>query len=374
MIKFQLIKNAKNSFPKARRGKITTAHGTIETPCFMPVGTIGNVKAMMPESVAQTGAEIILGNTYHLSLRPGADIVAQMGGLQKYNNWHKPILTDSGGFQVMSLASLRKITEDGVAFQSHIDGSKHYLSPEISTDIQHKLNSNITMAFDECTAYPATHEVAKKSMELSMRWALRSKKAFVARDGFGIFGINQGSVYADLRAESAKILTDIGFDGYAIGGLAVGEGQKLMFAALDFVPDFLPQDKPRYLMGVGKPDDILGAVCRGVDMFDCVLPTRSGRNGQAFTRYGTLNMKNAIHKTDDKPIDANCACPACKNYSRSYIHHLIRASEILGAMLLTWHNLHYYQDLMRGIRGAIEADNMQEFVAQTTADWAKKHE
>ncbi len=365
MIQFELIKTD----GVARRGRVSTAHGTIETPCFMPVGTVGTVKAMTPEAVASTGAEIILGNTYHLHLRPGEDIVAQMGGLQKFNNWHRPILTDSGGFQVMSLSGLRKISEKGVEFQSHIDGSRHFLSPEISIQIQHKLNSNITMAFDECTPFPATAEQAQKSMQLSMRWARRSKDAFIDRDGFGIFGINQGSVYHDLRLESAEKLAEMGFDGYAIGGLAVGEGQEQMFKVLDYIPAHLPADKPRYLMGVGKPDDILGAVLRGVDMFDCVLPTRSGRNGQAFTRFGTCNMKNAKHKNDPNPIDPECQCPACKNYSRAYIHHLIRAGEILGAMLLTWHNIHYYQDLMRTIRTAIETNTLTQTAKTLQIQW-----
>lgn len=333
-----------------RIGKISTAHGVINTPVFMPVGTAGTVKAMLPESVASTGAEIILGNTYHLMLRPTAERVEKLGGLHKFMNWYKPILTDSGGFQVMSLAKLRKITEKGVSFQSHIDGTTYELTPERSIEIQHLLGSTITMAFDECTPFPATYEEAKNSMELSMRWAERSKKAFVKRDGYALFGIVQGGIYGDLRRESIKALMDIGFDGYAIGGLAVGEGQEEMFHVLDELMPHMPEDKPRYLMGVGKPDDITGAVNRGVDMFDCVIPTRSGRNGQAYTRMGVINIRNAQYTDDPLPIDDKCSCPACKNYSRAYIQHLVKSGEILGAMLMTWHNLQYYQDIMKGLR------------------------
>jgi queuine tRNA-ribosyltransferase len=346
---------------KARRGQLSTAHGVINTPAFMPVGTAGTVKAMLPESVKATGAEIILGNTYHLMLRPGAERVAAFGGLHKFMNWQGPILTDSGGFQVMSLAQLRKITEEGVAFRSHIDGAKIMLTPERSIEIQHLLDSNITMCFDECTPFPATEEQAANSMRLSMRWAERSRKAFKARAGYLQFGIVQGGVYRALREESAKTLTGIGFEGYAIGGLAIGEGQPEMFRVLDFTPDFLPQDRPRYLMGVGRPEDIVGAVARGIDMFDCVMPTRSGRTGLAFTRTGELNMRNARHADDQGPIDPECACPACRNYSRGYFHHLIKAKEMLGPMLLTWHNLHYYQELMQGLRGAIAAGALEAF-------------
>ena len=348
---------------KARRGQLKTAHGVINTPAFMPVGTAGTVKAMLPESVKATGAEIILGNTYHLMLRPGAERVAEFGGLHRFMNWPAPILTDSGGFQVMSLSELRKISEDGVAFRSHIDGSKQMLTPERSIEIQHQLDSNVTMCFDECTAFPATPEQASSSMRLSMRWAERCRKAFKARDGYHLFGIVQGGIYEDLRRESAETLDMIGFDGYAIGGLAIGEGQQEMFRVLDFTPDFLPKDRPRYLMGVGRPEDILGAVRRGIDMFDCVMPTRSGRTGHAFTRSGELNIRNARHATDSAPVDATCSCPCCKSYSRGYIHHLIKAKEILAAMLLTWHNLHYYQELMQGIRAAIEQGSLDDFAA-----------
>lgn len=346
----------------ARRGRIETAHGVIDTPAFMPVGTAATVKCMRPGSVAETGAQIILGNTYHLTLRPGADRIEKLGGLHRFMNWPGPILTDSGGFQVMSLAKLRKITEDGVTFQSHIDGSRHVLSPEISIQIQHKLDADITMAFDECTPYPASHDDAAASMRMSMRWAKRSKAAFTEREGYGLFGIVQGSTYEDLRGESVQALSEIGFDGYAIGGLAVGEGQTEMFSVLDYTAPELPVDRPRYLMGVGKPDDIVGAVQRGVDMFDCVLPTRSGRTAQAFTRFGQLNLKNARHAEDDRPIDPECTCPACGEHTRAYLHHLFKASEVLGLMLLTWHNLHYYQELTAGLRVAIEAGELDAFV------------
>ncbi len=346
---------------KARRGRVDTAHGSIETPCFMPVGTAGTVKAMLPENVAGTGAQIILGNTYHLMLRPTAERVARLGGLHEFMNWPGPILTDSGGFQVMSLAELRKLTEEGVTFRSHIDGSRHTLTPERSMEIQNLLDATITMAFDECTPYPCSKEQAASSMELSMRWAGRSREAFEQRNGYGLFGIQQGSVHADLRQQSAEALVDIGFEGYAIGGLAVGEGQAMMFQTLDFCVDMLPADKPHYLMGVGKPDDLVGAVARGVDMFDCVLPTRCGRTGQAFTRRGAVNIKNARHKDDPRPLDEACACPACRQYSRAYLHHLIRADEILGLMLMTWHNLQYYQDLMADMRQAIETETFGAF-------------
>lgn len=356
-LKFELLKKHK----KARLGKLHTAHGIVDTPAFMPVGTCATVKAMQPEAVAATGAQILLGNTYHLMLRPGEDLVEKMGGLHKFMNWDKPILTDSGGFQVMSLSELRKITEKGVEFRSHIDGKKIMLTPEYSINIQHKLDSNITMCFDECTPYPSTHEVAKNSMQMSMRWAKRSKDAFVNRDGYGIFGIQQGSTFEDLRAESSEKLTEIDFDGYAIGGLAVGEGQEEMFKALDYAPDMLPVDKPRYLMGVGRPDDIVGAVDRGVDMFDCVMPTRSGRTALGFTARGTVNIRNARHREDHRPLEAECDCPLCTNYSRAYLYHLIKANEILGVMLLTWHNIRYYQRLMQAIRNSLANDSFEEF-------------
>jgi len=339
---------------QARRGVILTPRGDIRTPAFMPVGTAATVKAMMPESVAATGADILLGNTYHLMLRPGAERVARLGGLHQFMNWQKPILTDSGGFQVMSLSDLRKLTEEGVTFRSHIDGSKHMLSPERSMEIQRLLGSDIVMCFDECPALPADRDRIASSMQLSMRWAKRSREAFGTRPGHALFGIQQGGLEEDLRRESAEALQEIGFEGYAIGGLAVGEGQEAMFGCLDTAPGMLPQDKPRYLMGVGKPDDIVGAVKRGVDMMDCVLPSRSGRTGQAWTRRGQVNIKNARHADDPRPLDADCTCPACRNYSRAYLHHVFRAQEMISGMLLTWHNLHYFQHIMQGMRDAIE--------------------
>jgi len=348
---------------RARRGRLETAHGSIETPAFMPVGTAATVKAMRPEEVRATGAEIILGNTYHLMLRPGAERVAALGGLHTFMNWPGPILTDSGGFQVMSLTGLRKLTEEGVAFQSHIDGAKYLLTPERSMEIQHLLDSNITMALDECTPFPAEHAVAEKSMAMSMRWAERSKAAFRPRPGYGLFGIVQGSIYPDLREVSSRALTDIGFDGYAVGGLAVGEGHDMMVKTLDLTTPHLPEDRPRYLMGVGKPIDIVESVALGIDMFDCVLPTRSGRTNQAWTRRGPVNIRNARHKDDPRPLDADCTCPVCSNYSRAYLHHLNVAKEILGLMLLTQHNLHYYQELMAGIRAAITAGRFGDFRA-----------
>ncbi|MBL3703165.1 tRNA guanosine(34) transglycosylase Tgt [Sulfitobacter sp. BDSS02] len=338
---------------RARTGVISTPRGQIRTPAFMPVGTAATVKAMMPESVAATGADILLGNTYHLMLRPGAERVDRLGGLHKFMNWEKPILTDSGGFQVMSLAGLRKLTEQGVTFKSHVDGSKHELTPERSMEIQRLLGSDIVMCFDECPALPADEKRVAESMRLSMRWAERSRDAFGDRPGHALFGIQQGGVTQELRAESAEKLRAIGFDGYAVGGLAVGEGQETMFEVLDYAPEMLPEDKPRYLMGVGKPDDIVGAVKRGIDMMDCVLPSRSGRTGQVFTRRGVVNIKNARHADDPRPLDEECGCPACRNYSRAYLHHVFRAQEMISGMLLTWHNLHYYQDLMAGMRGAI---------------------
>ncbi len=361
---FDIIK----SDGRARLGTLMTAHGPIDTPAFMPVGTAGTVKAMTPEAVAETGAQIILGNTYHLMLRPGADRVERFGGLHKFMNWPGPILTDSGGFQVMSLKSLRKMSEEGVVFKSHIDGSSHNLTPEYSMQIQHKLDSNITMVLDECTPFPATEQEAEHSMLRSMRWAKRSKNAFIERHGYGLFGIVQGSIYPELRHQSAAQLQDIGFDGYALGGLAVGEGQEIMFQVLDQTTPHLPTNRPRYLMGVGKPSDIVGAVRRGIDMFDCVLPTRSGRTDQAFTRRGQLNMRNARHKDDTRPLDTNCTCYTCRHYSRGYIHHLGMAKEILGATLLSWHNLHYYQDLMRGLRNAIAEGALDAFTAIFAAE------
>lgn len=354
-----------------RRGRLETAHGSIETPAFMPVGTAATVKAMMPESVAATGAEILLGNTYHLMLRPGAERIGALGGLHRFMGWEKPILTDSGGFQVMSLAKLRKMDEDGVTFRSHVDGSAHRLTPERSMEIQNLLDADVTMAFDECTPFPATPEVAAASMRLSMRWAARSKAAFVPREGYGLFGIVQGSVYPELRAESAARLTEIGFDGYAVGGLAVGEGQEAMFETLDFTTPLLPKSKPRYLMGVGKPLDIVGAVLRGVDMFDCVMPTRSGRTAQAFTHRGTLNLRNARHADDPRPMDERCDCPACTRFSRAYLHHLIRCEEIQGAMLLTWHNLRFYQMLMARLRAAIEAGTLTQTAVAIAAELSR---
>lgn len=347
----------------ARAGRLSTAHGTLDTPCFMPVGTAATVKAMTPEGVAATGARLILGNTYHLMLRPGAERIAALGGLHQFMNWPHAILTDSGGFQVMSLSKLRTISEEGVAFRSHIDGSKHLLTPERSVEVQHLLGSDITMAFDECTPFPSERAAVEASMELSMRWAERSRHAFVDRRAHGIFGIVQGGVHADLRERSAKRLVEIGFDGYAIGGLAIGEGQATTFAMTEATVPFLPEDRPRYLMGVGKPADLIGAVKRGIDMFDCVLPTRSGRTAQAFTRRGSLNLRNARHADDPAPLDGECRCPACTGFSRAYLHHLVKAGEILAAMLLTAHNLTYYADLMTAMREAIVAGRLAQFEA-----------
>ena len=359
----------------ARTGVIRMQRGDIRTPAFMPVGTAGTVKAMQPENVRSTGADMLLGNTYHLMLRPTAERISRLGGLHKFMNWERPILTDSGGFQVMSLTELRKMSEQGVEFRSHLDGSKIMLTPERSMEIQRLLGTDIVMAFDECTPFPATEEVAKSSMELSMRWAQRSRDAFDSgADHAGraaLFGIVQGGVHENLRFRSIDALTEIGFDGYAVGGLAVGEGQEMMFKVLDFTMPRMPKDAPRYLMGVGKPDDIVGAVERGIDMFDCVMPTRSGRTGQGFTRFGPINMKNARHKDDDRPIDAACACPACNQYSRAYIHHLIKSSEILGAMLLTWHKLQFYQDLMAGLRAAIAEGTLACFSEDFRTNYAR---
>ena len=345
----------------ARLGRLSTAHGVVDTPVFTPVGTAATVKAMTPAGVAATGARLILGNTYHLMLRPGAERIAALGGLHRFMNWPYAILTDSGGFQVMSLASLRTIDEEGVEFRSHLDGSRHLLTPERSIEIQRLLGADITMALDECTPYPTTREAVEASMELSMRWAERSRRAFVARPGHGIFGIAQGGVHAELRQRSAARLVEIGFDGYAIGGLAIGEGQETTFAMVEATVPALPENRPRYLMGVGKPADLVGAVRRGVDMFDCVLPTRSGRTEQAFPREGPLNLRNARHADDPVPLDPECRCPACAGFSRAYLHHLTKAGEILASMLLTAHNLTYYADLMAAMRTAIAGGRLADF-------------
>ncbi|MBH0113070.1 tRNA guanosine(34) transglycosylase Tgt [Novosphingobium sp. YJ-S2-02] len=358
---------------KARTGTIAMRRGEIRTPAFMPVGTAATVKAMKPQDVRATGADIILGNTYHLMLRPGAERMARLGGLHKFMNWDRPILTDSGGYQVMSLSDLRKITEEGVTFASHLDGSRHMLSPERSMEIQRLLGSDIVMAFDECPKIDQPRDVIARSMEMSMRWAKRSRDGFDSGEEHAersaLFGIQQGALDEGLRKESADALTQIGFDGYAIGGLAVGEGQEAMFATLEFAPGQLPEDRPRYLMGVGKPDDLVGAVERGVDMFDCVLPTRSGRNGQAFTWNGPLNMRNARHAEDTGPIDERCTCPTCKTYTRAYLHHLIRSGEMLGAMLLTEHNLSFYQQLMQAMRDAIAEGRFAAFARKFRDDY-----
>ena len=358
----------------ARAGVLHTAHGTVPTPVFMPVGTAGTVKAMTADAVRATGARMVLGNTYHLMLRPGAERIARLGGLHRFMDWHGPILTDSGGFQVMSLAGLRKMDADGVTFQSHVDGSRHRLTPERSVEIQHLLGADVTMCFDECTPFPATHEQAATSMRLSMRWAARSRDAFVPRPGHGLFGIVQGSVFPDLRAESVAALTDIGFEGYAVGGLAVGEGQEAMFTTLECTTPLLPTDKPRYLMGVGTPSDLIGAVRRGIDMFDCVMPTRSGRTGRAYTRGGVINIRNARHAEDNRPLDPGCTCPACRNHSRAYLHHLFKANEMLGPMLLTWHNIQYYQDLMTELRAGILAGDLAGTAARIEAGWQAEKE
>ncbi len=356
---------------RARTGRIETAHGPVETPAFMPVGTAATVKAMTADAVRATGAEMVLANTYHLMLRPGAERIERLGGLHRFMDWPGPILTDSGGFQVMSLADLRKITEAGVIFQSHVDGSRHELSPERAVDIQRMLDTDVTMVLDECTPFPADEKTVAESMRRSMRWAARGRDAFARRPGYGLFGINQGGVHESLRRESAEALGAISFDGYAIGGLAVGEGQETTFRVLDFTVPFLPEDRPRYLMGVGKPADLVGAVARGVDMFDCVLPTRSGRTEQAFTRFGSVTLSNARHRDDPRPLDAACGCPACRKHSRAYLHHLINTKEILGPMLLTWHNLHYYQELMAGMRTAIAAGRFGAFAETFAAEQAR---
>ncbi|MBI2585986.1 MAG: tRNA guanosine(34) transglycosylase Tgt [Rhodospirillales bacterium] len=356
----------------ARTGSLMTAHGPIDTPAFMPVGTAATVKAMTPEAVQATGAQCILANTYHLMLRPGPELIAELGGLHAFMNWPGPILTDSGGFQVWSLAKLRELDEDGVEFRSHLDGALHRLTPERAVEIQALLGGDVAMVLDECTPLAASEDEVAQSMRLSMRWAGRCKQAYRERDGHGLFGIVQGGVYAHLRAESAETLVRLGFDGYAIGGLSVGEGQKAMLKVVERTVPWLPEDRPRYLMGVGKPADLVGAVGRGIDMFDCVLPTRSGRTDQAFTRAGTLNLRNARHRKDPGPLDDACACPTCKGYSRAYLHHLVMAKEMLGPMLLTWHNLHYYQDLMAAMRQAINAGAFETFAAAFAAEQAVK--
>jgi queuine tRNA-ribosyltransferase len=358
----------------ARAGVLHTAHGDVATPVFMPVGTAGTVKAMTAEAVRSTGARMVLSNTYHLMLRPGAERIASLGGLHRFMDWHGPILTDSGGFQVMSLSQLRRLDETGVTFRSHLDGSEHRLTPERAVAIQHALGADVTMVLDECTPFPATEAEAAASMRRSMRWAARCREAFVPRAGHGLFGIVQGSVYPELRAESVAALTAIGFEGYAVGGLAVGEGQETMFAMLDVTVPLLPADRPRYLMGVGTPADIVGAVARGIDMFDCVIPTRSGRMGRAYTSRGVLNLRNARFAADPRPLDPDCACPACTRHSRAYLHHLIKSGEMLGPMLLTWHNLHYYQALMRGLRAAILDGRFAAHTAALAAQWAQGDE
>jgi queuine tRNA-ribosyltransferase len=356
----------------ARAGSLHTAHGDVPTPTFMAVGTVGTVKAMTADAVRATGAKIVLGNTYHLMLRPTAERVGRLGGLHKMMDWPGPILTDSGGFQVMSLAKLRKMDEAGVTFRSHIDGSAHHLTPERSMEIQYLLDATITMVLDECTKFPATHEEAAASMQLSTRWAKRSRRAFVTREGYGQFGIVQGGVYEDLRRESAGALRELNFEGYAIGGLAVGEGQEMMFGMLDITAPLLPEQKPRYLMGVGTPDDLLGAVARGVDMFDCVMPTRAGRTARAFTSHGVFNMRNARFIDDGAPLDETCSCLCCTRHTRAYLHHLFRAEEILGPMLLTTHNLTYYQSLMQGARDAILTGDYDAYCARVRAGWAEE--
>ncbi|MBB3585428.1 queuine tRNA-ribosyltransferase [Sphingomonas sp. BK481] len=360
----------------ARTGQIAMQRGVIRTPAFMPVGTAATVKAMKPDDVAAAGADIILGNTYHLMLRPGAERVARLGGLHGFMGWSKPILTDSGGYQVMSLADLTKRSEEGVSFKSHLDGTRHLLSPERSIEIQRLLGSNIVMAFDELVPTTSTREVQAAAMERSMRWAKRSRDAFNAggahAENNAIFGIQQGALNESFRKSSADALIDIGFDGYAVGGLAVGEGQEAMFGCLDFAPGQLPADKPRYLMGVGKPDDIVGAVERGIDMFDCVMPTRSGRTGQAFTRKGPINIRNARFAEDQSPLAADCACPVCATWSRAYLHHLVRAGEMLGAMLMTEHNIWFYETLMADLRAAIAAGTLTKFANDFRAEYGRK--
>ncbi|QCB41905.1 tRNA guanosine(34) transglycosylase Tgt [Sphingomonas sp. PAMC26645] len=363
---------------KARTGVIAMQRGDIRTPAFMPVGTAATVKGMKPADVVGAGADIILGNTYHLMLRPGAERVARLGGLHAFSGWSKPILTDSGGYQVMSLADLTKRSEEGVSFKSHLDGTRHLLSPERSIEIQRLLGSNIVMAFDELVPTTSTREVQAAAMERSMRWAKRSRAAFDAgeehAENNAIFGIQQGALNEGFRKSSADALIDIGFDGYAVGGLAVGEGQEAMFGCLDFAPDQLPVDKPRYLMGVGKPDDIVGAVERGIDMFDCVMPTRSGRTGQAFTRTGPINIRNAKFAEDMGPLDPTCPCPVCATWGRAYLHHLVRSGEMLGAMLMTEHNIWFYETLMADLRAAIASGTLTQFANDFRGVYARKSE
>ena len=352
----------------ARRGRLHTAHGSVETPAFMPVGTAATVKGLYPEQLDAGGVDMLLANTYHLMQRPGAERIAKLGGLHRFMNWPGPILTDSGGYQVMSLAELRKIDEQGVRFRSHIDGSRIELAPERAIEVQELLDATVTMVLDECTPFPVDETLAEASMQRSMRWATRCKDAFEPRPGYGLFGIVQGSVFERLRRASVAALVDIGFDGYALGGLAVGESQAEMFAVLDVCEPLLPQEQPRYLMGVGKPADIVGAVLRGIDLFDCVLPTRSGRTGQAFTHGGSINLRNARHKEDPRPLDEHCACPTCAGYSRAYLCHLFRSGEMLGPMLLSLHNVYFYQSLMARLRDAIEAGELQAFAERFLAD------
>ncbi|MEH3066436.1 MAG: tRNA guanosine(34) transglycosylase Tgt [Methylobacterium radiotolerans] len=354
----------------ARTGVIATPRGEIRTPAFMPVGTAATVKAMYPGQVRDLGADVVLGNTYHLMLRPGPERMARLGGLHRFMNWDRPILTDSGGFQVMSLSALRKIDEQGVTFRSHIDGTAHHMSPERSIEIQGLLGSDIQMQLDECVRLPADHGAIEKAMHLSLRWAERCRVAFGEQPGRALFGIVQGGDVPALRVESARALTDLDLKGYAVGGLAVGEPQAVMFAMIETVEPHLPAGKPRYLMGVGTPDDILGAVARGIDMFDCVMPTRAGRHGLAYTRHGRVNLRNARHTEDTAPLDETSTCPAARDYSRGYLHHLVRSNEILGMMLLTWNNLAYYQDLMAGARAAIRDGRYAEYCAETRAGWA----
>ncbi|MFN3171282.1 MAG: tRNA guanosine(34) transglycosylase Tgt [Hyphomicrobiales bacterium] len=360
---------------KARRGQITTPHGLVETPAFMPVGTAGTVKAMYTDQVRETGADVVLGNVYHLMLRPTAERVARLGGLHTFMHWPHTILTDSGGFQIMSLGALRKLNEDGVTFKSHVDGSKHYLSPERSVEIQGLLGSDIQMQLDECIKLPAERSEVIRAMELSARWAERSKVKFEGlggpQKGQGLYGIVQGGTDIELRLQSARLLTDIGFWGYSVGGLAVGEPQHEMLAVLDDTCPALPEDKPRYLMGVGTPDDLVKSVARGIDMFDCVMPTRAGRHATAYTRFGKINLKNARHADDRRPLDEESACPAARDYSRAYLHHLVKSNESLGGMLITWNNIAYYQDLMRGAREAIEAGQYDDYLAACTEGWER---
>lgn len=356
---------------KARRGEVSMPRGTIRTPAFMPVGTVGTVKAMYLDQVRELGADIILGNTYHLMLRPGPERVARLGGLHELIRWPHPILTDSGGFQVMSLSGLRKLDEQGVTFKSHVDGALHHMSPERSIEIQGLLGSDIQMQLDECVALPASPKEIERAMEMSLRWAERCKVAFGDQPGKAMFGIVQGGDIPQLRVRSAQALAELNLKGYAIGGLAVGEPQEVMLDMIDTTIPHMPAQKPRYLMGVGTPDDMLKSVARGIDMFDCVMPTRAGRHGLAFTRRGRINLRNARHAEDTRPLDEESGCPATRDYSRAYLHHLVRANESLGGMLLTWNNLSYYQDLMAGIRKAIEEGRYADFMAETQEEWAR---